>query len=484
MARQRRLALTAVVITALGLTATPLHAEPDHRDQGGEIRTTVESVPLTDDLLRQLKSGKLPSEATLDTAQAQVGGDMSKRPPLTPEQIEKAKQPGGYTYTVDSSEYAVSEPVAASPVTVDDPVTPKECTEAYTSGYEGKVWFKNRFASCRGQGIEFTKTRCTNSGCTVIARMAGALTITYNMAPKARAMDIGFQFITLTPGPNYPTSGSIDIRAACWAVSRDSDAKCKGYTTPAPNENIVSAVNTIAEWRRIEVEIVNRVDFIGFDPVKNPGSPIAKEKRTFFYIDPIVAEMESPGIPGDNALYMPTNYHRCDEGRTLSSGSYVRGSDCVFHKASGIFQLSKSDPRVAESAQFILDAQKNITKTAPGTPGSYVPGQFNVTEPLTRLYYDKKQRRANHRRSRRQCESTYGSDYKNRPDGQANQCDEYPFQSTYQGSSTVNESTFPRSFAVRTVLAEHNELAGSRLATWYAEDHILDGGPFFVEIVP
>ncbi|MET9260118.1 hypothetical protein [Amycolatopsis sp. NPDC004079] len=42
----------------------------------------------------------------------------------------------------------------------------------------------------------------------------------------------------------------------------------------------------------------------------------------------------------------------------------------------------------------------------------------------------------------------------------------------------------PRSYAVKPVLSTHNQLVGSRLSTFVAEDHLLDGDACYVTDTP
>ncbi|OKJ95652.1 hypothetical protein AMK34_21835 [Amycolatopsis sp. CB00013] len=60
--------------------------------------------------------------------------------------------------------------------------------------------------------------------------------------------------------------------------------------------------------------------------------------------------------------------------RTAVNPQYAGTTDCVFHKVTGIFTQSVSNPEITESAQFIRQAQTSITSTWPGIPGTYVPG--------------------------------------------------------------------------------------------------------------
>ncbi|OQO92616.1 hypothetical protein B1813_10640 [Saccharomonospora piscinae] len=73
----------------------------------------------------------------------------------------------------------------------------------------------------------------------------------------------------------------------------------------------------------------------------------------------------------------------------------------------------------------------------------------------------------------------FGEDFTKRDDGYTNDCDEFPFATTYQGTFTVDEYML-RSYAVRPVNSGHNQEAGRRLGLFVAEDHLLDGDDYYV----
>lgn len=60
-----------------------------------------------------------------------------------------------------------------------------------------------------------------------------------------------------------------------------------------------------------------------------------------------------------------------------------------------------------------------------------------------------------------------------RPKGK--DCDEYPFKTTKQGAAYGNGA-----FSVRYITSGDNQMAGSRLATFYSADRILDDEDFNV----
>ena len=81
-----------------------------------------------------------------------------------------------------------------------------------------------------------------------------------------------------------------------------------------------------------------------------------------------------------------------------------------------------------------------------------------------------------------ECRRLYGDNYTQRPDGGTNDCDEYPFASTYQSANYDTIGT-AATWAVMPVLSTHNQSAGSILGNWYRSDHLLDGDNFYVSII-
>jgi hypothetical protein len=161
------------------------------------------------------------------------------------------------------------------------------------------------------------------------------------------------------------------------------------------------------------------------------------------------------------------------------------------HRTSSIFNFTPWP--VAAPPAGACRAQRHITQTKPGTPGTYVPGGYfaqpitGYFEPLTR----NKHGSDNRTEIRNTCIATWGPDYTDPvvPGGEPRECDEYPFSSTYQSGfywrqdqNSGNSSA--RSYAVEVIDASHNrEAGGNRLRLFYEYDHLLDKDPFYVEII-
>ncbi|WFB09227.1 NucA/NucB deoxyribonuclease domain-containing protein [Streptomyces sp. LX-29] len=142
----------------------------------------------------------------------------------------------------------------------------------------------------------------------------------------------------------------------------------------------------------------------------------------------------------------------------------------VFTEARVALRLSMKDPAVNESALHIYDALKRPERTFPSWLGKSVPGS---KEPLHRLI-DKDEQEENRDKSIATCKEVWG-DYKR----SGLDCDEYPFASTKEGSNAGNNK-----FSVRLLSSDDNQTVGrDRLNGMYRANRILDGDPFYVNIV-
>jgi hypothetical protein len=173
---------------------------------------------------------------------------------------------------------------------------------------------------------------------------------------------------------------------------------------------------------------------------------------------------------------------RCDQA------TYVPGARCIFNHVVPTVAFDSTKATIAEAANFIRDAQTDITRTKPGIVGTYVPGSTASGRPLHRLYkaYDAKGWLSGARKKiRQECRHSWGSNYTKDPNGgPARSCDEYPFNVTYENAATVTpgQSGSAASYAVRALNAAHNSQLGSDFGTWLGQDRILDGDAFYVVV--
>ncbi len=161
---------------------------------------------------------------------------------------------------------------------------------------------------------------------------------------------------------------------------------------------------------------------------------------------------------------------RCD---TAPYFGFAQGG-CVAAYAPAVFELSISDPTVAQAAAFYRDAQLQLPHDGYYVgPGRYVPvddplenGAWGPLNPLTRAF-NPDIRRLNNDTA---CAGFI-------PEHAGEECDEYPFASTNQGAAFG-------SYMVRSIPGDQNGKAGSLLSAFYQENHVIDGDEFSVWIKP
>jgi hypothetical protein len=114
--------------------------------------------------------------------------------------------------------------------------------------------------------------------------------------------------------------------------------------------------------------------------------------------------------------------------------------------------------------------------TFPSWVGKSVPGK---TVPLTRMH-NKTENDNNRNKSVALCKNIWG-EY----NGQIQNCDEYPFASTYEGSHTgAPEPTDLQRYSVRVIDATDNQHVGRDLLEnqFYKKYRVLDGDLFLVKV--
>jgi len=172
---------------------------------------------------------------------------------------------------------------------------------------------------------------------------------------------------------------------------------------------------------------------------------------TRFNVEQTLIEMSAPEV-------------RCE--RLANSHSGCRHADYP-----GVLELSLSDPDVDESAAHILAAQAAL----PNNIGRWDPDASLRGKAMTRVRSNEI-RRANRNTSKTLCEQRFPGQ-----PGAGKDCDEYPFASTYQGASLVQEDQM----SVRYLDSSDNRRVGGKLGEFYCgTDRIIDGEEFWLRITP
>jgi hypothetical protein len=162
----------------------------------------------------------------------------------------------------------------------------------------------------------------------------------------------------------------------------------------------------------------------------------------------------------------------------FDSASYVgRARGAIFPDYRLVFTVDTRLSNQDESARHILDALERPELTFPSWLGKSVPGR---TTPLTRMF-NPADNTANRNKSVDTCRDVYGP-----WDSTADNCDEYPFASTYEGSKTGPERNggFDR-FSVRLIDPADNQFVGGELleVNFYRALRVLDQDNFYVNVL-
>lgn len=158
-----------------------------------------------------------------------------------------------------------------------------------------------------------------------------------------------------------------------------------------------------------------------------------------------------PGYTPGGFTYDSAKY-RCDD-TFWGPKQRTKKPGCVFPAFAPTFTLSRSDPKVKQSANHILDAQRKI----PGHPGA--------SKPLHRIT-DTKTIEA-HRRA--MCSKVHN------PNPKKYDCDEYPFAATKEGGN-------PKKGSTRIISLNDNRAAGGRLGGFYKIERVLKNDAYYVRI--
>ncbi|MFI6296617.1 hypothetical protein ACIBEJ_33855, partial [Nonomuraea sp. NPDC050790] len=199
-------------------------------------------------------------------------------------------------------------------------------------------------------------------------------------------------------------------------------------------------------------------DYVGtctISPYIEVGSQIGDEDFPHFSTAPVVA---------------------CD---TASDNPNAVGG-CVFETANKIMVYDTTSAAHSPVARHIKDAFYNPGPTAPSNSNKAVPGNFMAPrasaqgKPLHRTI-DPRLRRDTRDRVVTVCATL--------PIIVDTECDEYPFNSSYEGGGRVwKTAALTDNYSVRRVFASQNGSAGTTLNWFYWRYRILDNDPFWVMI--
>jgi hypothetical protein len=339
-----------------------------------------------------------------------------------------------------------------------------ECRDQFydhVDGVEDLWWIKNHFTACAIDEWSVDTVQKVDGRWVTVGQIFFRVTGVVEGSKGTRQLAHHYEF------DDWDEWGQ-----AAWSASLDFDLDCAFVTgVRCPEVNQESRRDTVLDFRR-----VGKTDLIV--DLNNNTTGSGPDKLIYYEFTP---ELFLTAYPTEPEIVLATVDVRCDWA------AYEHGGGCIFHNVRAHWEgLSLTNPDVDEAAKHLDDAFRDITKTKPGVPGTYVPGNYNSTDTarrgaaLTRAR-DADFKKKNYQASVKACKAAYGDGY---TEGGTKDCDEYPMQSTHQGTSTVDLANNPRSFSVRAIDKFDNRRAGARLGVWYRDDHILEADPFWINIKP
>jgi hypothetical protein len=300
---------------------------------------------------------------------------------------------------------------------------------------------------------------------------------------RARILEYDAEGYTGYKGPAFP---DIFLRPQPACATFFNNGFPEAATATCDLKPVVVKVRTYRNF------ITNQYDWsdwaempVKFDWTNRPDS---KHDMAFFSLsfpyfqDRIAGSDEQFRRPGGAETGFSTNSNlgnlpglRCDKGL-----AEVGTKGCVFHEAAAVYVL-KTPPQfgVTEAAEHVREAQ-----------GFGSPGKF-LLKPQTRAFATNTYVENRGLQRFKDAQKLYGSPNRKvactntdaliktrptfvsatcTPDAPLCQCDEYPFNSTWQGASFE-----PNTTSVKWINGKQNERAGSgNLTGWYRTQRILD----------
>ncbi|WP_344487971.1 NucA/NucB deoxyribonuclease domain-containing protein [Nonomuraea monospora] len=243
-------------------------------------------------------------------------------------------------------------------------------------------------------------------------------------------------------------AGAFDVTGAAelirLAMTPGCDGPCTISTAPLPPTELPVDPSE-DEWLAVQFEgAATGLSGVPAGTVRPGISP---------FMDIAMAAPAAAHDPEEDQIWLDEEWEiRCDY---LAAGGDAPAYGCVYHNLWPIHVVVWAE--LPEHAEVITAAQ--TVKGAPGAPGDY---------PLTRLM-DPTLRQRNGAAACRMWPTP-------RPPGE--ECDEYPFRSTWQGAHTgdpdVNFSDL--------ISTSQNQDGGEQLAWFYRYHRVIEADPFFVDV--
>jgi hypothetical protein len=271
----------------------------------------------------------------------------------------------------------------------------------------------------------------------------------------SRRIDYVFNFDEFSLDPGLLGSGQPYLDATTLAVSFGG---CGTIVTCSPTP---VRSDTALGWNSAPSRTLQ------FSVTTDDNSGTGKFKIVRSLIDmKITTATAMPDIrPG--SLTLAYSRGRFDSALGTLGGGKHRGAIMPDYVPTAVFDRSRNSPYRME-AVHIDDALHRPVRTFPSFPGKSAPGEGD--RPLHRLM-NKTERTANNTASRAICKDVWDDEYADR----GLQCDEYPFQSTYEGSfKSTGGDTSKWHGSARVIDGEHNRIGGNHIQEFYNLNRVLD----------
>ena len=358
-----------------------------------------------------------------------------------------------------------SESAATRAALADDLKT--EC-QSRSEARTPSGWTKDRFQQCFLGARDIALY--SRPGGVRLARIMvdySLLAFTYD---GSRRVDYVFSF------DDFKTEGGEPLPVTTLTVSFSG---CGGMVTCSPAAP--GRTELVPAW---DLAADRTILFTATTP-QDTGTGTYKISKSLFMMDMNVVTA-APNVTPWSEAGMAASRVRFDSAGDPLGGKF-HGAVFSDHVPTAAFDR-RAGSNYGEEAAHIDQALHMPSLTFPSFAGKIVPGE--VGRLLHRLMNTAK-RDANHAESQAICRSVWGTEY---TQGKR-QCDEYPFQSVYEGSSTSTQGNSARWHgSVRPITGLHNTNGGNHLKLFYGLNRVLDenagttqegtpSDPFLVTIV-
>jgi hypothetical protein len=445
--------LVTVVMSStsvVGATSQPTEKAASTKPSNQVNMYSLPTSKKADEVWKQLQQGKSPKELGLISAQQHA----PKQKNLKEMEREAAQSKQTYPVKMNPSTQAPGEKWSSPPFDkVFENITFDECID-HLQGKGGK-WIKNHYASCQIVTVKqdplFPLQGPLLFRLTILGHGSyGERKVSY----EYQIDDIKHGYEGIPGDTGWWENADISVDLLCNGTSNNPD--CIGDQGPT--------TRSVSEWRE------NPRATEAFTSNEPPPTLENVERVSYMDIRPKVT-LNPPG------LFQPRSTEGFTQKVRADSADYMlRKKAAIFAEATPVFYYQESDPYfdiMDPAFEHHKQAMTDPQKTFPPREGKKIPGQ---SAPLTRLYpqLDPVQAGRNKYTKDIACadlRKTLPED----PRQKGEQCDEFPFASTYEGAGKGDGN-----FSVRYIPGDANNAHGRWLNAWYSYDRILHKDQFYI----